>query len=74
MTADPIGSYVYDKGLDGGLGLPMRVDVYGARVTDLADDWPERAARTREWVDAAEAAGRVAEAELRGLLLAFAKG
>lgn len=70
----PIGSYVYDKGLDGGLTVPTRVDVYAARVTSLADDWPERAERTREWVAPDIAAARVREPELKNILLAFAKG
>lgn len=74
MSAAPVGSYAYDKGLDGGLGLPTEVDVYSATVIDLADDWPERAERTREWVDAADAAERVREPQLRDLLAEFAKG
>ena len=74
IDASPLGSYAYDKGLDGGLDLPTRVDVYGARVTELAADWPERAERTREWVRPDIAATRVDEPELRDLLLTFAKG
>jgi 8-oxo-dGTP pyrophosphatase MutT (NUDIX family) len=73
IAEDPVGNYAYDKGLDGGLGLPTRVDVYAARVTSLADDWPERAERTREWVTPAEAALRVAEPELKAVLQAFGK-
>lgn len=74
IDASPLGSYAYDKGLDGGLDLPTRVDVYGARVTELAADWPERAERTREWARPDIAATRVDEPELRDLLLTFAKG
>jgi 8-oxo-dGTP pyrophosphatase MutT (NUDIX family) len=67
----PLGAYRYDKALDNGLALPCRVEVFAARVLTLADEWPERGQRTREWVSARIAADRVAEPELSALLRAF---
>ena len=47
------------------------MNVYGLRVSELADKFPERKMRRRKWFDHAKAARKVAEPELRGLLMAL---
>jgi len=67
----PLGHYHYDKRLSGGTGLPVKVDVYAARVEKLKDDFPEMRERKRKWISAAKAAKMVDEPELRAMLSAF---
>jgi 8-oxo-dGTP pyrophosphatase MutT (NUDIX family) len=75
-TADEtaFGVYGYDNILEGGLALPCTVEVFAAEVCALADDWPERAQRTRTWVAPEEAAIRVAEPQLQDIFRRFAAG
>ncbi|WP_343501892.1 NUDIX hydrolase [Alloyangia pacifica] len=63
-----IGSYRYDKRLDGGLPLDTVVFVYAAEVSKLRDDYPEAGQRDRRWVEPGEAARMVDEPGLRALL------
>ena len=49
------------------------VDVFALRVEALKDRFPERKERRRKWFAAAKAARKVAEPELRKLILEFAK-
>ncbi|MCU0899039.1 MAG: NUDIX hydrolase [Cypionkella sp.] len=67
-TAEPLGFYGYDKLRPAGDALPCLVSVYPLRVTGLADRFPERKQRRRKWFDAAKAARKVAEPELRQML------
>jgi 8-oxo-dGTP pyrophosphatase MutT (NUDIX family) len=71
VAAATVGAYVYDKVLAGGRSLRCSVDVYPLRVTSLARRFPERKERRRKWFDLARAARKVAEPDLRALLLAF---
>ena len=66
-----LGAFSYDKILKPGTALHCRVNVYGLRVSELADKFPERKMRRRKWFDHAKAARKVAEPELRGLLMAL---
>lgn len=66
-----VGSFNYDKMLKPGTALHCRVDVFSLRVAALADKFPERKLRRRKWFDHAKAARKVAEPELRGLLMAL---
>ncbi|WP_226626756.1 NUDIX hydrolase [Alloyangia pacifica] len=64
-----IGSYRYDKRLDGGLPMDTVVFVYAAEVTEpLRDDYPEAGQRERRWVPPSEAAKMVDEPGLQILL------
>jgi 8-oxo-dGTP pyrophosphatase MutT (NUDIX family) len=63
LDPEPVGSYVYEK-----LGRPHHVLVYRMTVTAVHDQYPEAAARQREWVTADEAIERVEEPDLRDLL------
>ncbi|MCT4370559.1 NUDIX hydrolase [Yangia mangrovi] len=63
-----IGSYRYQKRLDGGLPLDTVVFVYAAEVRALSDDYPEAGQRERRWVLPREAARMVDEPGLQALL------
>lgn len=65
------GRYVYRKARRSGSDRRCEVLVYPLRVERVADRWPERKQRRREWFSPAEAAARVQEAELAALLSAF---
>jgi hypothetical protein len=54
-----------------GIARPCRVDVYSLRVTVEHDEWPEMGRRERIWLPPSEAASRIAEPELRHLILSF---
>ena len=69
IAHDPIGLFAYDKQRLPKEPLPCMVSVFPLRVTRLADKFPERGERRRKWFSAAKAAQKVAEAELRALML-----
>lgn len=72
-TADPrcLGVFGYDKLHPRQESVPCVVGVYGLRVQRLLRRFPERAERRRKWFSVEKAAKRVAEPELRVLLLAM---
>lgn len=70
-TDTSIGSYRYEKGLEGGSHVTCTTYVYDVEVLTLLDDYPEQAERDRRWVSPKEAATMVDEPELRALLTSF---
>ena len=62
VLPDPLGFYEYEK-----WGGTCRVEVYAMEVEQELETWPE-GFRDREWVSAAQAAERVREPELKGLI------
>ncbi|MBF9033205.1 NUDIX domain-containing protein [Rhodobacterales bacterium HKCCE2091] len=70
-AAEAIGSYCYDKGLDGDWAVAVRTYVIPVAVEEMSDTYPEARERRREWVRPSEAAARVAEPELRAILATF---
>lgn len=68
----PLGFYSYDKALKPGVFRPCIVTVFALRVGRLRARFPERRERRRKWFDAARAARKVAEPELRTLLATVA--
>jgi 8-oxo-dGTP pyrophosphatase MutT (NUDIX family) len=72
-TPDPrcLGVFGYDKLNPKQLSVPCVVGVYGLRVQRLLRRFPERAERRRKWFTVEKAAKRVAEPELRALLLSM---
>ncbi|QYX57826.1 NUDIX hydrolase [Roseovarius sp. SCSIO 43702] len=66
-----IGHYHYDKGLDGGYTVPVRVELFRIDVTELADSYPEARERARLWLSPEKAAQRVDEPELAAILRAL---
>ena len=63
-----LGTYDYDKRLDGGAEVPVEVQVYETEVEKLVDEFPEAQERTRKWVSPTEAAELVEEPGLQKLL------
>lgn len=68
---EPIGHYMYQKGLSQGLKVRCKVQVYSLEVSELCKNFPEKSQRRLEWVSCSEAAARVAEPGLKKLFLAF---
>lgn len=66
-----IGSYRYAKTLRNGEVVPCRVKVFPLEVEALADEWPEKGQRRREWFTPADAAAAVEEPELAAILRDF---
>jgi 8-oxo-dGTP pyrophosphatase MutT (NUDIX family) len=63
LSKDPIGSYLYSK-----LGATYHVVVYLMRVTDAAQDWPEKGIRQRIWVNVERALDQIEDVGLRELI------
>ncbi|NTF45618.1 NUDIX hydrolase [Rhizobium sp. AC27/96] len=66
----PFGYFTYIKQLADGNGVPCVVELHLLEVERTFQDFPERGQRRSEWVSFIEAASRVREPELKGLLLA----
>jgi 8-oxo-dGTP pyrophosphatase MutT (NUDIX family) len=65
------GFYHYEKGLDSGMKVPVRVQVHLLKVEEFVRNFKEKGARRIEWVSCEEAANRVNEPELKMLFLQF---
>jgi len=70
MAEAPLGLYRYDKVIKPGVVQPCIVTVFALHVVRLRARFPERRERRRKWFNAARAARKVAEPELRALLMA----
>lgn len=66
-----LGAFGYAKVLDSRRSVPCSVEVFGLRVAKLRDKFPERKERRRKWFGVEKAARKVAEPELRALLLSL---
>lgn len=71
IATAPLGSFAYEKRQKDGAVLPVRVEVFRLNVETEHDTWPEAGQRSRRWMELAEAAGLVAEPELKALLKAL---
>jgi 8-oxo-dGTP pyrophosphatase MutT (NUDIX family) len=69
ITQEPLGSYDYDKRLNGGVPVAVEVKVYAVTDVRMADDYPEADVRNRRWMPPTEAAQLVDEPGLRAILL-----
>lgn len=67
----PLGHYTYLKTLDDGNKAPAVVAVHLLAVEKVYDEFPECSERSLEWMSPVEAATRVDEPELKGLLAAL---
>jgi 8-oxo-dGTP pyrophosphatase MutT (NUDIX family) len=63
LTRDPLGTYLYTK-----LGGTYHVLVYLMRVTEAAEEWPEREQRQRMWVTVERALEQIEDPGLRELI------
>jgi 8-oxo-dGTP pyrophosphatase MutT (NUDIX family) len=66
----PFGYFTYVKQLTDGNRVPCIVGLHLLEVDQMLQDFPERGQRRVEWVSFIEAANRVREPELKGLLIA----
>jgi 8-oxo-dGTP pyrophosphatase MutT (NUDIX family) len=66
-----VGFFHYLKRLQSGPTTLCRVEVFPMRVLRQRKHWPEQTQRVTQWLPYAAAAERVAEQELRDLILAF---
>lgn len=71
VQADKLGAFGYDKALGPSQSVPCSVQVFGLRVAELKSKFPEKKERRRKWFGFEKAARKVAEPELRQLLLAL---
>lgn len=67
----PLGSYHYGKRLENGATLWCKVDVFPLEVTRRRKSWLEKRQRVTQWFSYPVAAEKVAEDELRELILAY---
>jgi 8-oxo-dGTP pyrophosphatase MutT (NUDIX family) len=66
-----IGRFYYGKQMKSGLRWRCEVPVFPIEVSQLADKWPERKKRTRQWFSPQEAARVVEEGDLGELIIEF---
>ena len=66
-----LGAFSYRKGLEGDHAVSCVVEVFSFRVDRLAERFPEKGQRRRKWFSPKKAAKKVAEPELRRLILDF---
>lgn len=66
-----LGTFHYDKRVAGHGARRTAVDLYALKVTAELDDWDEAHERRRQWFPLEEAAGLVAEPELKALIAGF---
>ncbi len=68
IEPDPIGRYFYSKTVEGGVPVPVEVQVFLLNVEKLARTYPEMKERRRKWVRPVRAAAQVDETGLQALL------
>jgi 8-oxo-dGTP pyrophosphatase MutT (NUDIX family) len=71
IEKEKLGSFHYRKRLKNGAALLCRVYVFPMRVTRQRKSWLEMHQRVTQWFPWVTAAERVAEPELKELILAF---
>jgi len=71
VSRHEIGRFYYDKRRPSGMEWRCEVLVFPLEVDRLADKWPEKKKRKREWFAPEEAARRVREADLADLIGQF---
>lgn len=69
IAKNPIGKYRYIKVMKDEADVVCVADVYTLDVETIVNDFPEADERRRKWLSPEDAAKRVAEPELRQLLL-----
>ncbi|WP_417806457.1 NUDIX hydrolase [Thioclava sp.] len=68
ISSDPLGSFRYDKRLEGGLVVPTDVLVYHLKIERMSKAYPEDHQRKRQWFSPNQAAKRVDEHGLKKIL------
>jgi len=65
LQREPVGSFLYQK-----YGSSHHVLVFVMHVSEMADNWPEKDVRRRQWLTPGEALERLDDAGLRGIVRA----
>ncbi|WP_319825663.1 NUDIX hydrolase [Thalassovita sp.] len=65
---EPFGTYMYGKVMEGGVPVPVEVQVFLMRVDKLSRAYPEMSERKRKWLRPDRAAELVDEPGLQALL------
>lgn len=68
----PVGSYLYEKRMAGGVLVPCQVEVFPLKVAHQRKTWREKDQREQRWVSLAEAIEAVKEQGLKQILQTFA--
>jgi len=71
ISSQELGSFHYGKRLVSGLERRCQVLIFPLEVKKVADKWPEKKRRTRQWFAPAEAAQAVDEPDLGELIARF---
>lgn len=66
-----LGRFYYNKILRSGMEWRCEVHVFPMQVENVADKWPERKKRTRQWFSPQEASALVREKDLAELIAGF---
>jgi len=72
IARSPIGSYVYDKRMAGGVLVPCSVEVFALKVARQRKQWREKNQRDCRWFALADAIESVQEQGLKQILRKFA--
>ncbi|MCI5097165.1 MAG: NUDIX hydrolase [Rhodobacteraceae bacterium] len=67
-SAEPIGTFSYEKELKSGLPVAVETFVYAIDDVELSESYPEAHQRRRKWVKASDAANMVREPGLQSIL------
>ena len=70
VAMPPLGHYRYIKDKQGS-ALPIRVEVFALKVMEESHAFPEKGTRKTVWLAPDQAARRVAEADLKNILINF---
>ena len=70
VATPPLGHYRYIKDKQGS-ALPIRVEVFALKVMEESHAFPEKGTRKTVWLAPDQAARRVAEADLKNILINF---
>ncbi|WP_022703228.1 NUDIX hydrolase [Pseudorhodobacter ferrugineus] len=68
ISADPIGSFQYEKRRGSGVKQSCTVQVFALHVTTRKDDFPEADLRRAKWFSQADARKRLREPDLQALI------
>jgi len=71
VATSEIGTFHYGKRRASGADTPCEVRVFAMEIDRVADKWPERKQRRRQWFAPEEASAAVAEADLGALIARF---
>ena len=71
ISGTELGRFYYFKQLPSGMEWRCEVHVYPMEVDQVADKWPERKKRTRQWFRPEDAAMLVQERDLAELIAGF---